>query len=47
MLVHSSLDDLKDEETIHQTLEDIDLSNHESHPTNIGRDEALNKHVFH
>lgn len=46
MSVNSSLDDLKEEKTVHQMIEDMDLGNQESHPTNIGQDEALNKHVF-
>jgi hypothetical protein len=47
MLVIFSLDDLKEEEAIHQMIEDMDLDDHESHPTNINQDEALGKHVFH
>jgi hypothetical protein len=39
-------DEPKEEETIHQMLEDMDLGNQESQPTNIGQDEAHNKHVF-
>jgi hypothetical protein len=47
MSVNLTPDDLKEEETIHQMIEDMDLGNQESHPTNIGQDEALSKHVFH
>jgi hypothetical protein len=38
---------IKEEEIMHQMMEDMDLGIQESHPTNIGKDEANNKHVFH
>jgi hypothetical protein len=47
MLVNYVLDDLKEEETFHQKIKGIDLRNHESLPTTIVQDDALNKHVFH
>jgi hypothetical protein len=45
--MNSSLEDLKEEETIQQIIGNMDLGIHESHPTNIGKYEALSKHVFH
>lgn len=47
MSVNSVPDDPKEEETIHQILEDMDLGNQASQHTNIIQDEAHNKHVFH
>jgi len=46
-MVNLSIEYLKEEETIHQMMEDVDLGIQESHPTNIGQDEAMNKHIFH
>lgn len=36
----------KKEETVHQMLEDMDLDNQDSQPTNIGQDEVCSKRVF-
>lgn len=47
MSVNSTQEDLKEEDAVHQMMKDMDLGNQESHPTNIGQDEAINKHVFH
>jgi hypothetical protein len=47
MSVNLAQEDLKEEDTVHQMMEDMDLGNQDSHPTNIGQDEAINKHVFH
>jgi hypothetical protein len=37
---------LKEEETIHQMLEDMDIGQQNSLPSNIGQEEANNHHVF-
>lgn len=47
MSVNSAQEDLKEEDTVHQMMENMDLGNQDSHPTNIGQDEAISKHVFH
>jgi hypothetical protein len=44
--MNSAPDDPKEEETVHQMIEDMDLGNQESHPTNIGQDEALKNMFF-
>lgn len=41
MLVNSAQEDLKKEDTVHQMMEDMDLGNQDSQPTNIGQDEAM------
>jgi hypothetical protein len=45
--LNSVLDKPKEEETVHQMLEEMDLGNQGSQPTNIGQDEVHNKHFFH
>jgi hypothetical protein len=47
MLTNSIQANFKEEDTIHQMMEDMDLGNHDSHPSNIGQEEANNHHVFH
>jgi hypothetical protein len=47
MSMNSSQEVLKEEDNVHQMMEDMDLGNQDSHPTNIGQDEAIKKHVFH
>jgi hypothetical protein len=44
--VNLASNDLKEKETIHQMIEDMDLENLESHPTNIGQDEAYSMACF-
>jgi hypothetical protein len=39
--------EFKEDDTIQQMLEDMDLVNQESLPTNLGLKEANNHHVFH
>lgn len=41
MLVNSAQENLKKEDTVHQMMEDMDLGNQDSQPTNIGQDEAM------
>jgi hypothetical protein len=36
MSVNSTQEDLKEEDIVHQMMEDMDLGNQDSHPTNIG-----------
>jgi hypothetical protein len=38
--------DLKEEHTVHHMMEDMDLGNHNSLPTNLGQEEANSHHVF-
>ena len=37
---------LKEQEIIHQMLDDVEMENKESHLLPIGQDEAYNNHVF-
>jgi hypothetical protein len=46
MSMNYVLKEPKEEETTHQMLEDMELGNKELRPSNIGQDEAHNKHVF-
>lgn len=46
MSVKSVPDEPKEEETVHQMLEDMDMGNQGSQPTNIGQDEVRSKDVF-
>jgi hypothetical protein len=46
MSVKSVPDEPKEEETVHQMLEDMDMGNQGSQPTNIGQDEVHSKDVF-
>jgi hypothetical protein len=43
MSVNSAQEDLEEEDTLHQTMEDMDLGSQDSHPTNIGQHEAISK----
>jgi hypothetical protein len=39
--------DFKEEDTVHQVMEDMDLGNQNSLPSIIGLEEANSHHVFH
>jgi hypothetical protein len=47
MPIGSTLRELKEEEIVHQIHEDVDKEIHESHPCQVGQDEAYNDNVFH
>jgi hypothetical protein len=47
MSVNSIQEGLKEEDIVHQMMEDMDLGNQDSHLSNIGQDEANNHHIFH
>lgn len=47
MSTNSVHTELKEDDTVHQMLEDMDIGNQESHPTNLGLEEADSYHVFH
>lgn len=38
--------ELKEEDTVHQMLEDMDLEKQNSLPSNHGQEEAISRHVF-
>lgn len=45
MLTTSVQVDLK-EDTVHQMMEDMDLGNYDSLPTNLGQEESNSHHIF-
>jgi hypothetical protein len=47
MSINSTHADLKEEEIVHQLKDDMDIGQHNSPPSTVGQDKALNYPVFH
>ena len=47
MSMNSGQGELKEEDIVHQLIEDTKIMKHDSIPTNIGMEEATNCHIFH
>jgi hypothetical protein len=47
MSINLAQEDLKEEDIVHQMMDDMDMGIQDSHLTNIGQDKTINKHVFH
>jgi hypothetical protein len=47
MLMNSAQVEFKEEEKVHQLIENMDIGNLDSLPSNIGLEEANSQHVFH
>jgi hypothetical protein len=46
MSVNSSQGELKEEDTVHQLVEDMEIRNQDFVPSNVGLEEATNGHIF-
>lgn len=45
--INSVQEDLKEEETIHQLKDDMEIEQQNSLPSNVGQEEPYSHHVFH